>query len=38
MITTAFVKVWNETIGAVAWNPETGAANFEFEPKFISKK
>lgn len=38
MITTAFVKVWDETIGAVAWNPETGVASFEFEPKFLSKK
>ena len=38
MITTAFVKIWNETIGAVAWNPETGIASFEFEPKFLSKK
>ncbi|MFV8344228.1 type II toxin-antitoxin system HipA family toxin [Flavobacterium sp. XS2P39] len=38
MITTAFVKIWNETIGAVAWNPETGVASFQFEPKFLSEK
>jgi serine/threonine-protein kinase HipA len=38
MITTAFVKLWNETIGPVAWNPETGIVSFEYEPKFLSKK
>lgn len=34
MITTAFVKIWGETIGAVAWNEATGIASFEYEPKF----
>lgn len=34
MITTAFVKIWGETVGAVAWNEATGIASFEYEPKF----
>jgi serine/threonine-protein kinase HipA len=38
MITTAFIKIWDETVGAVAWNPETGMASFEFDSKFIAKK
>ena len=38
MITTAFVKIWGETIGAVAWNAQTGVASFEYEPKFINTK
>ena len=37
MITTAFIKIWNETVGAVAWNLETGIASFEYDPKFITK-
>jgi serine/threonine-protein kinase HipA len=38
MITTAFVKIWGETVGAVAWNVETGLASFEYDPKFINTK
>lgn len=38
MITTAFVKIWGEKVGAVAWNTETGVASFEYYPKFISTK
>ncbi|WP_016988455.1 type II toxin-antitoxin system HipA family toxin [Flavobacterium sp. ACAM 123] len=38
MITTAFVKIWGETVGAVAWNNQTGVASFEYDPKFISTK
>jgi serine/threonine-protein kinase HipA len=38
MITTAFVKIWGETVGAVAWNTETGVASFEYDPKFITTK
>ncbi|MDD3721277.1 MAG: type II toxin-antitoxin system HipA family toxin [Lutibacter sp.] len=33
MITTAFVKIWGETVGAVAWDETTGIASFEFDPK-----
>ena len=38
MVTTAFVKIWGETIGAVAWNAETGLASFEYDSKFINTK
>jgi serine/threonine-protein kinase HipA len=38
MITTAFIKIWGETVGAVAWNPETGIASFEYDTKFITRK
>jgi serine/threonine-protein kinase HipA len=38
MVTTAFVKIWGETIGAVAWNTETGLASFEYDSKFINTK
>ena len=38
MITTAFVKIWGETIGAVAWDENSGIASFEYEPKFIAQQ
>lgn len=31
---TAFVKLWGELVGAVAWNEATGMATFEYDPKF----
>ena len=37
MITTAFVKIWGETIGSVAWDENSGTASFEYEPKFIAQ-
>lgn len=33
MVTTAFVKIWGETVGAVAWDETTGIASFEYDPK-----
>lgn len=30
MITTAFIKIWDETVGAVAWNVETLIASFSY--------
>ena len=38
MITTAFVKLWGNRVGAVAWNPASGLASFEYDPKFIDKQ
>ena len=38
MITTAFVKIWGETVGAIAWNAETAVASFEYDSKFIASK
>ncbi|HEY9168648.1 MAG TPA: type II toxin-antitoxin system HipA family toxin [Lutibacter sp.] len=35
MVTTAFVKIWGETVGAVAWDETTGISSFEFDAKFI---
>ena len=34
---TAFVKIWGETVGAVAWDDATGYATFEFVSKFKGK-
>ncbi|WP_027418422.1 type II toxin-antitoxin system HipA family toxin [Crocinitomix catalasitica] len=33
-VKTAFVKIWGQTIGAVAWDESRGVASFEYEPKF----
>lgn len=38
MITTAFVNIWDNRVGAVAWNPATGLGSFEYEPKFLEKQ
>lgn len=35
-VETAFVKIWGETVGAVAWDKDQGLARFEYEPKFKS--
>jgi serine/threonine-protein kinase HipA len=31
---TAFVKIWGEIVGAVAWDEKTGLASFEYDTKF----
>lgn len=31
---TAFVKIWGQLAGAVAWNEKTGLASFEYDTKF----
>ena len=31
---TAFVNIWGQTVGAVAWDEKTGVASFEYEPDF----
>jgi len=36
-VKTAFVKIWGQTVGAVAWDESKGVASFEYEPKFITK-
>ncbi len=35
MITTAFVKIWDELVGAVAWNEDDQLASFEYDPSFL---
>ncbi len=37
MITTAYVKVWGELVGAVAWDDRLQLASFEYDPSFIEK-
>ena len=36
-IKTAFVKIWGQTVGAVAWDEAQQLASFEYAPKFKSK-
>lgn len=31
---TAYVKIWGELVGAVAWDESSGLASFEYEPHF----
>ena len=38
MVTTAFVHIWGERVGAVAWDEQTQLASFEFSSVFASKK
>jgi serine/threonine-protein kinase HipA len=38
MVTTAFVKLWGQIVGAIAWNPEKELATFEYDPKFDLEK
>ena len=32
---TAFVKIWDMTVGAIAWDEGKGIASFEYDPKFV---
>ena len=34
---TAFVKIWGELVGAVAWDEATGNATFEYDAAFKRK-
>ena len=34
---TAYVKIWGELVGAVAWSEADGYATFEYDPKFKTK-
>lgn len=36
-MTTAEVKLWGKSIGAVSWDEDAGLANFEYEPDFIDR-
>ncbi|WP_309640709.1 type II toxin-antitoxin system HipA family toxin [Flavobacterium sp.] len=38
MITTAFINLWDERVGAVAWDTNTQTASFEYDPKFVAKQ
>lgn len=36
-VDTAYVDIWDETVGAVAWDQEREFATFEFDTEFLSK-
>lgn len=36
-VDTAFVEIWGDVAGAVAWDPNLEFATFEFDPEFLSK-
>jgi serine/threonine-protein kinase HipA len=38
MITTAFVNIWNQRVGAVAWNHESRLGSFEYDPSFLEHR
>eukprot|EP01137_Pigoraptor_chileana_P013388 Opistho-2@66848 len=38
MITTAFVNLWGERVGAVAWDSDTLMAIFEYDQAFIARQ
>ncbi|MFV7235356.1 type II toxin-antitoxin system HipA family toxin [Flavobacterium sp. ZB4R12] len=38
MITTAYINLWGERVGAVAWDTATLMASFEYDPAFISRQ
>lgn len=37
MINSAFINLWGERVGAIAWDADSGTADFEFEPAFLRK-
>ncbi|WP_339738450.1 type II toxin-antitoxin system HipA family toxin [uncultured Sunxiuqinia sp.] len=38
MVQTAWVDIWGERVGAVAWDDATGYATFEYDSRFKTKK
>jgi serine/threonine-protein kinase HipA len=37
MITTCFVYLWQQRVGALAWNASTGISSFEYDMNFLKK-
>lgn len=37
MVKTAFIKIWGETIGAIAWDQDQQLGLFEYDAKFVQK-
>lgn len=35
MITTAFINIWNQRVGAIAWNSDFGVGSFEYDSSFL---
>jgi len=38
MITTAYVKIWGEVAGAIAWDAAKGIGSFEYSSAFLAKR
>ncbi len=38
MITTAFIKIWNKRVGAIAWDAKSDLSSFEYDPGFVKNK
>ena len=38
MVKTAFIKLWGQLVGAVAWDEQRQIAFFEYDPKFLQSK
>jgi serine/threonine-protein kinase HipA len=38
MITNAFIKIWDTTVGAISWDAQRGIAYFEYEPSFLNNQ
>ena len=36
-VETAYVRIWGNRVGAVAWDRDRGFATFEFDPVFLEK-
>jgi serine/threonine-protein kinase HipA len=37
MVNYAHIKIWEESAGTVSWDPAKKLANFEYNPKFVTK-
>ncbi len=38
MIENAYINIWEKRVGAIHWNPDSGIADFEFDPGFLQYK
>ncbi|MDE2232409.1 MAG: type II toxin-antitoxin system HipA family toxin [Candidatus Omnitrophica bacterium] len=36
-LNVAYIRLWQQTVGAVAWNKQRGLAGFEYDPAFVKK-
>ena len=36
MVTSAYIKLWNQLVGAIVWDDQTGIGRFEFDVKFAA--
>ena len=38
MVKTAFIKIWGETVGAVAWDEQQELGIFEYDSTFLKQQ